>query len=149
VEWVVTVRFPWEAEIFFYASPVPRPAPVAHLASYHVGAPSVKLPECGGDSDVLNFLPYQTFSQTRQQFSNNVMQRRVLATIVAAEKPVSTTYSEREREGGGGGEPFVIRLERRMRPVVICGQSGCTVFFDIHINDKIFAKTLLNTKYMF
>jgi len=111
-------------------------------------APSVKLTECGGDSDLLNFLPYLTFSQTRQQFSNNVMQRRVRATIVAAEKPVSTTYSVRVRVRVGGGG-FVIQLEKRMRPVVICGLSGCTIFSHIHINGTIFAKTLLNIKCVF
>ena len=68
----------------------------------------------------------------------NVTLRRVLIIIFAVEKQyilhsLSVSIAS------------VIQHLERMRRIVVCGLSGCTVFFHVYlINDKIFGKKLLN-----
>jgi hypothetical protein len=58
-----------------------------------------------------------------RQCTYNVTLRHVRATIVAMEKAISITFSE---------SVFVAlatQYAMRMRRIVICGVSGCTIFF--------------------
>ena len=45
---------------------------------------------------------------------------------------------------------LVIQHAMRMRRIVVCGLSGCTIFFPHYlINSMIFGKKLLNIKFVF
>jgi len=65
---------------------------------------------------LLYVTPRSTFNK-----KDNLISRRVRVTIVTVEKAISITYSL----------ALVIQHVMRLRRIIICGLSGCTIFFHI------------------
>ena len=64
-------------------------------------------------------------SQQDRQFTYNVKLKRVLVAIVVVKKAVSIKYY------GCVSLALVIQLAKRMRHILVCGLSGCTIFLHI------------------
>ena len=84
-----------------------------------------------------------SYIRQEKQYTYNVVLGRVRVTIFAVKKAIIITYSEHVSLA------YIIQHAKRMRYIVNCGLSGCTVFPHYLITGTTLRSKLLNIKCVF